>query len=178
MALETPIWLQNGVYPARLDRAFIQEVMRGQNRVFRGLAVTQRAAGANFTVDVSAGAAAILGTSQANQGMYFVRSTAVENVSVPATPGSPRTDSVIAVVNDPNAGGAAGDDWEIQVIAGTTLPANCLLLATIARTSTEPSILNAAITDQRPLGEWSWTVSTTAPGSTKGVPGDLWVVCP
>lgn len=176
MALETPLWLQAGTYPARLDRFFIQEVMRGQNRVFRGLKVSQRGAGANFTVDFSVGAAVILGNSQADQGMYAVRSTTVVNVAVPSTPAANRTDSAIAVVNDPQAGGAAGDNWQLQVIQGVTLPANSLLLATIARTPGEAAILNAAITDVRPVGEWSWTVGTVAP-TVKGVPGDLYVQC-
>jgi len=176
MTKETPLWLQAGVYPARLDRYFIEEVMRRTPRVFRGLAVTQRAAGPNFTVDVSAGSCVVLGTTQANQGMYFCRSTAVENVAVPATPAAPRTDSVIVHVNDPNAGGSAGDNWVISVISGTVLPTDSLLLATIARTTGEVSITNAAITDVRPLGEWAWTVSTAAP-SGRGVPGDLWVQC-
>ena len=179
MTKEVPIWLQGGTYPARLDRYFVQEVMRGQNRVFRGLLVSQRAAGSNFTIDVSPGAFALLGTSQADQGMYFARSTAIENVAVPATPGAPRTDTVVVHVNDPNALGAAGNNWTIEVIAGgSALPTNSLALATIARTASEPSILAAAITDVRPLGEWAWTVSNVAPGATRGVPGDLWVVCP
>jgi hypothetical protein len=183
MTKETPVWLQGGTYPARLDRYFVEEVMRRQNRVFRGLLVSQRAGGATQGIDVSAGSCAILGTSQADQGMYFMRSTAVEQIgpgaAFPPTPGANRTDTVIAHVNDPQAGGAAGNNWTIEVIpGGTSLPTNCLVLATIARTPSEPSILNAAITDMRPLGEWAWTVSTTAPGSTRGVPGDLWVVCP
>lgn len=183
MTKELPLWLQGVKYPARLDRFFIEEVMRRQNRVFRGLQVTQRAAGANFSVDVSPGSFALLGNSQVDQGMYFARSTAIENItgaSFPATPGANRTDTVIVHVNDPNAGGATGDNWTIEVIpGGTALPTNCLALATIARTPTEPSIQNAAITDVRPLGEWSWTVSNVAPpAGLKGVPGDLYVVCP
>jgi len=175
MVLEAPLWLQAGTYPARLDRMFIEQVMRGQNRVFSGLAVTQRAAGANFTVDISAGPAVVKGTTQAFQGMYFIRSTAVANIAVPSTPATTRTDSVVATIQDPDGGGTAGNNWILQVVQGTTPPENSLVLATIARTSNEAAILAAAITDLRPLGQWSWTVSTTAP-TGKGVPGDLWVV--
>lgn len=180
MTLELPLWLQGAAYPARLDRYLIEEVMRRQNRVFRGLQVTQRAAGANFSVDVSAGSCCLLGTSQTDQGMYLMRNTAVVNAVVPATPGSgTRTDSVIAHVYDPQAGGAAGNVWAIEVISGTVLPTNSLGLATIARAAGEPSILNAKITDIRPLGEWSWTVGAVVPPATLiGVPGDLYVVCP
>lgn len=176
MTLEAPLWIQAGSYAARLDRFFIEEVMRRQNRIMRGMAVTQRAAGANFTVDVSAGAAALKGTTQAFQGMYFIRSTATENIVVPATPATTRTDTVVATVQDPNAGGVAGDKWVLTVVQGTTVPENSIALATIARTSGEAAILTASITDLRPLGEWPWTVSTQAP-TGRGIPGDLWVQC-
>jgi hypothetical protein len=153
MARELPLWMQANMYAARLDRGFIEMVMRGQNRVFTGGVVTQRAAGADFTVDVSALAAVVLCTSQAFGGMWFIRSTAVEN-----------------------AGGVAGDDWIVAAIAGLVIPDNSILLGTVARTPGEPSIQNAAITDAAPRGQWAWTVSSSAP-SGKGVPGDLWVVC-
>jgi hypothetical protein len=176
------LWLQAGEYPARLDRHFIEEIMRGQNRVFRGLVVSSRAGGANFSVDVSAGTAVILGNSENFQGAYFVRSTAVYNIGsdplnpLPPTPAASRLDTVIAVVNDPQAGGEAGDNWALRVIEGTTIPQNSIALATIARSSTEPSILPGAITDIAPRGEWAWTVGTSAP-TGRGIPGDLYIVC-
>jgi len=177
VALETPKWLQAGTYAARLDRHVIQELFRSKNRVLRGLAVTQRAAGANFSVDISAGSAVILGTTQADQGSYLCRNTAVVNLVATATPGAPRTDSVYAVINDPNAGGPAGSNWNVVwVNGGTAAPADSILLATVARTVGEPSIATAAITDQRPLGEWSWTVGTTNPPTAKAPDGDLYIV--
>lgn len=177
MALEVPIWLQAGTYPARLDRGFIAEVMRQQNRVFRGLVVAQRAAGANLSVDISAGNAAILCTTQADGGMWFVRNTTPVNVLVPAAPGAgTRTDTVIAKVRDPNAGGEAGNDFVLEVITGVVVPGNSIALATLARVAAEPSITTAKITDAAPRGEWAWTVSTAVP-SGKGIPGDLWVQC-
>lgn len=177
VARETPKWLQAGVYAARLDRHVIEELFRRKNRVLRGLAVTQRGAGANFTVDVSAGSAVVLGTTQADQGAYLCRSTAVESVTASATPAAPRTDSVYLVVNDPNAGGPAGSNFVLTwVNGGTAAPADSILLATVARTVGESAILTAAITDQRPLGEWSWTVGTTNPPTHKAPDGDLYVV--
>lgn len=175
MALETPKWLQAGVYPARLDRHVIEEVFRRKNRVMRGLQVTERAAGANFTVDISAGSGVVLGTTQADQGAYIIRSTGTENLVVPSTPASDQVDSIYAVVNDPNAGGPVGDDFEfVYVESGGGVPNDSILLATIARTTGESAILSAAITDQRPLGEWSWTVGTAVP-SHKAPDGDLYV---
>ena len=177
MALETPKWLQAGVYSARLDRHIIQELFRGKNRVMRGLAVTQRGSGANFSVDVSAGSAVVIGTTQADQGAYVCRNTAVFNLVASATPASPRTDSVYLQVNDPNAGGPAGSNFTITwVNGGSAAPADSVKLADIARATSESAILTAAISDKRPLGEWSWTVGTVAPTGT-GVPGDLYVQC-
>jgi hypothetical protein len=177
---ETPKWLQAGTYAARLDRHVIEELFRRQNRVLRGLQVTQRATGgAGFFVDISAGSAVVMGTIQIDQGGYLCRSTAVETLTASPTAGAPRTDRVYLVINDQNAGGPVGDNFTFSwVNGGSAAPADSLLLATVARTTDESAIFNAAITDVRPLGEWSWTVSTALPGSTRGVPGDLWVVCP
>ena len=149
---------------------------KGQNRVIRGMQVTQRSAGANFSVDISAGTAVILGTTQADQGAYMVRSTAVENQTVPATPAQNQTDSLYAIVNDPNAGGDAGDDFEFKYVSsGGGVPDDSILLATIARATNESAITDATIFDARPLGEWSWTVGTSAP-THNAPPGDLFVL--
>jgi hypothetical protein len=175
VARETPKWLQAGVYPARLDRHVIEELFRRQSRVARGLQVVPRGAGANFSVDISAGTAVVIGTTQVDQGAYIVRSTAVENLLVPGTPAAPRTDGVYVVVNDPNAGGPAGDNFVfVYVASGAAVPGDSILLATIARTPGESAILSAAITDMRPLGEWSWTVGTASP-THKAPDGDLYV---
>lgn len=174
---ELPLWLQAGKYSARLDRFFIEEVMRSTARVFRGMVVGPRGAGPNNTVDISAGSAAIKGTSQPNSGMYFVRSTAAENIAAPARPTTgTRTDTVVATVRDPNAGGVVGDDWLFQIIQGTVIPANSIGLARLARSFNESSITAGMITDIAPRGEWAWTVSTAAP-TGRGIPGDLWVQC-
>jgi len=94
-----------------------------------------------------------------------------------ATPAAARTDSIYLQVNDPNAGGAAGSNFAfVYVVSGSPVPNDAVILATIARATTESSIANAVIVDKRPLGEWSWTVSTSAPTGV-GVPGDLWVQC-
>jgi len=175
VARETPKWLQAGSYAARLDRHVIEELFRRKSRVMRGLQVSQRAAGANFSVDISAGTGAVLGTTQADQGAYIIRSTAVENLVVAATPATARTDSIYVQVNDPNAGGPAGSDFTfVYVASGSPAPGDSILLATVARAPGESAILAAAITDMRPLGEWSWTVGTGTP-THKAPDGDLYV---
>lgn len=175
MARETPKWLQAGSYAARLDRHVIEELFRRKSRVIVGLQVIQRGAGANFSVDITAGTGVVMGTTQADQGAYVIRSTAVENLVVPGTPASPRTDGVYVQVNDPNAGGPAGDNFTfVYVASGSAVPGDSVLLANIARAPGESAILTAAITDMRPLGEWSWTIGTAAP-THKAPDGDLYV---
>lgn len=160
MALETPLWLQAGSYAARLDRmSFRQQHFEG---VVRGLKVSERGAGANLTVDVAAGEAIVDGDDQADQGAYRIRSTAVENVTgfVAAT-STQRIDRVVLRVNDPNAGGPAGDNATIVRIAGTesgtptppAVPATAIPLAQVGPfTTSTVSITNSMITDERP---WS-----------------------
>ncbi|HEY7822626.1 MAG TPA: hypothetical protein VIG24_07335, partial [Acidimicrobiia bacterium] len=113
MALETPIWLQGGVYSARLDRSLLDVIFTEGviNPGGSALLVEQRAAGANDSVDVAAGAAIITGDDEPNQGKYYVRNTLVQNVAFNPAPGSDeRIDLLVLQVNDPTAGGAAGDN--------------------------------------------------------------------
>ena len=174
MARETPKWLQAGSYAARLDRHVIEELFRRKNRVIRGFDVVP---GGGFSVNINAGSAIVLGTQQADQGAYLCRSTgAAENLAGGATPAAPRTDTVYLTVRDANAGGSAGiNDFIFQYVnGGAAVPVDSIPLATIARAPGESGILAGAITDVRPLGEWSWTVGTAAP-THRAPDGDLYV---
>jgi hypothetical protein len=160
MSLETPIWLQGGTYSARLDRSLL-DVIFTEGVVDPGgsaLLVVQRAAGANDTVDVAAGAAIITGDDEANQGKYYVRNTAVVNVAFSPAPGSDeRVDLLVLQVNDPTAGGAAGDNAVFDVVEGSVagtavapaVPDTAIPLAEVLRLSTDTTIVNARITDRR-----------------------------
>jgi hypothetical protein len=173
MTIQVPIWLQAGTYPARLDRGFIERVLHGSQRVFDGLEVTQTGTGSS-TVQIAPGSAAILGSDEENQGMYFVDVIAGETSnSVPAPGAGSRTDIVVLRVNDATAGGPAGDNATIELIEGTTVPTSAILLATIARTA-GGAILDASITDSRPLGPYPYGVGTSGPPSV-GVEGDLYI---
>lgn len=178
MTKETPKWLQAGSYAARLDRHVIEELFRRKNRVLRGMQVIQRTPGpTGFFVDITPGSAVVLGTTQPDQGGYLCRATGILNepLNASVTPGAPRTDSVYLVVRDPNAGGPAGSDFYFAwVNGGTAAPFDSVLLATVARTAGESAIANAAITDVRPLGEWSWTVGV-GPPTALAPDGDLYV---
>ena len=175
MTIQVPIWLQAGTYPARLDRGFIEQVLHGAERVFEGCVVSQ-ATTPGATVNVSVGSAAILGDDELNQGMYFVEITVGEESNAVAAPGSgTRTDIVVLRVNDATAGGTGtpADSGVIELISGTTVPSSAILLATIAR-STGQVILDAAITDARPLGPYPYGVGTSGPPAV-GVEGDLYI---
>jgi microcystin-dependent protein len=158
MTIEAPpLWLQGGTYPARLDRfslakMFDEGVMKPSH-----CKVTQRAAGANFSVDVAIGEFVIQGDDQTNQGNYLGRITAVENAAIAAAPGSnSRYDLVTLRVNDPNAGGNTGNTVTVVVITGTasaspvvpSLPASSLPLAVVGPIATATaSITNSLIND-------------------------------
>ena len=173
MTIQVPIWLQAGTYPARLDRGFIERVLHGSQRVFDGLEVTQTGAGSS-TVQVAAGSAAILGGDEENQGMYFVDVIAGETSNSVVAPGSgSRIDSLVLRVNDSTAGGPAGDNATIELVEGVTVPSSSILLATITRTAGAP-ILDANITDARPLGPYPYGVGTSGPPAV-GVEGDLYI---
>jgi hypothetical protein len=160
MALETPIWLQGGTYSARLDRSLL-DVIFTEGVVDPGgsaLLVAQRAAGANDSVDVAAGAAIIAGDDEADQGKYYVRNTAVTNVVFTPAPGSDsRIDLLVLQVNDPTAGGSAGDNATFVVVEGSVagspvppaVPDTAIPLAEVLRTATDTSITDAMITDRR-----------------------------
>jgi microcystin-dependent protein len=163
MTIETPIWVQGSAgvpsFPARNDRTIIEQLYDEGVMDLTALTVTQRAAGANFTVDVAVGVAVVAGDDQVNQGAYMVRVSAFENATVTAAPGSnSRYDIVCLRINDPNAGGNAGYTGTIVVTAGTVsatpvapaVPASSLLLATIGPIAIgTASITNAIITDSR-----------------------------
>ena len=122
------------------------------------LAVTQRGAGANFSVDVAAGHAVVTGTSIADQGKYVVQSTATVNLTLSGAPGAGfnRFDLVYAQVRDRQADGGTSYDWVIDKVTGTSsgvtpsTPGNAIPLAVIGPVvSTTTSITTGLIKDLR-----------------------------
>jgi len=128
------------------------------------LKVVQRAAGANMSVDVGGGQAYIDGTEGATQAMYSVTSTStVVNLAVAASsPTLPRIDIVVAKVQDQFYSGGT-NAWSLAVVTGTpaaspvapAAPANSLILANIAVAANATTVVNANITDKRPLAHGS-----------------------
>ncbi|WP_242890287.1 hypothetical protein [Actinomadura litoris] len=123
--------------------------------VITGLDVSQRAAGANFSVDVAAGQAIITGNDVAVQGTYVVTSDAVENIAVPTTlpPSGSRVHRVVAYVRDHlfDAGLAANTyDFVFTVLEDTgsgtpPAPPSAITLALITVTPSTTSILTGNI---------------------------------
>lgn len=173
MAILTPNWLQNGSYPARYDRLTLQKLFGDRELVFNGLQVTQNGAGAQ-NVNISLGAACIIGDDQTDQGLYVVLVDA--NVSAFGSPSfnppgaNKRIDVVSLRINDPQAGGPAGDNASFVVTQGVVsaspavpaTPTSAIALAQVLRTAGDGAVLTAHITDVRPLGMWPYTISTAA----------------
>lgn len=171
MTLLTPLWEQNGTYPARYDRLLIQRIFGSREMVFSGLNVQQRGAGANVSVDVTAGAATIMGDDQTDQGLYLSINDATMNVVMPAVPGSnKRIDGIDLRINDPQAGGPAGNNATIVVTQGTSsatpvapaVPTSAIRLASVLRTAGDAAVLTVQITDLVGRGLYPYTISSAS----------------
>lgn len=170
MANLTPLWMQNGSYPARYDRLMIQHLFGSRELVLAGLVVSQNGAGA-VNVNISAGAATVIGDDQTDQGMYVAIKDAVETLTMPAVPGSnKRIDLISLRINDPQAGGPAGNNFTFVVTQGSvsatpvapTNPTSAIPIAQVLRTAGDAAVLTAQITDVAQRGVWPYTVSTAA----------------
>lgn len=169
MTLERPLWMQKAdpgdpdiEYSARLMRALPDAVFDEGRVASTHLVATERGAGANTSVDISAGLVVVEGNDESNQGKYLLRNTATYNLAMPAKPaaGQSRVDLVVARVRDAQAGGGDGAsdaDWVIESVQGSavadpavpaapTVPDSSVALASVLRAGAETSIGNAAIT--------------------------------
>jgi hypothetical protein len=169
--LTPPSWLQAGSYPAESDR-LIQQAIYTTTGVINNtsLNVTQNSP-AGMSVKVAAGWGAIVGTTQANMGVYTFYNDAIDTLTITtADPTNPRIDRVVVTVRDAYYTGAF-NDVIFQVLAGTpagspvapALPANSMSLATIAVGAAVTSITTANITDTRP------EVTTSLPSSSQSL---------
>jgi hypothetical protein len=182
--LNQPLWLQNSTYPAAIDRQLIAAGLEPGVLGLNELAVSQRAAGANYSVDVAAGRVVVPMTDAPNQGSALAVSTAVNNLVIAGAPGAglSRIDLVIARVYDASLIGGSVNGWQLEVVTGTpastpaapALPASSLELARVAVAAAQASVTTANITDRRVMpGIWRpytpvWTSSITNPGLGNG----------
>lgn len=124
------------------------------------MAVAQRAAGANLSVDIAAGEAYVQGDAITNQGMYYAYNDAVSNLATftAAHATLPRIDRVALRVRDAFHGDAANDEAFVVVTGtatsgatlanltgATAVPANHLLLANVLIPAAATSITTANI---------------------------------
>lgn len=165
MTLLKPVWIQptgadpSLYYPGSELRQLAQALVGGEG-VFgsASLAVSQRGAGANFSVDIAAGQAAVVGGDVAGQGIYVITNTAgAYNLVTPGAPGSgTRYHRVVAQIRDKTCNGSwTTYDWIPVLVQDTGAglpaePASSVSLAQVAITTGQASVLNANITDLRP----------------------------
>lgn len=149
-------------YTAQDDRTLVDALVYILGVSWRDdYAVTQRAAGANFSVDVAGGHAIVAGTSVTDQGKYVVQNDATVNLAI-ASGGSAtaRYDLVYLRVRDKPADGLGFYDAVIDKITGTvgagvpTLSGagitSAIALAEVGPiTTSTASITNALINDVR-----------------------------
>jgi hypothetical protein len=134
------------------------------------LAVTQNAT-PGMSVQIASGWAAIVGTTQANMGVYTAYNDAAATAAITtANATNPRIDLVCLTVNDAYYTGST-NNVVINVVAGTpaasptvpATPANSIALARVAVAANATSIVNANITDVR--------VATTTNLPASGISG-------
>lgn len=158
MALRTPpSWLQQGSHPAENDRLTMQAFIATSGILGTGsLAVTQSAPAA-MSVQVAPGWCGIVGTTQANMGVYISYNDASTTVLIPAAnPSNARIDIVCVTVSDAYYSGAL-NQVAFNVVSGTpagspvppAVPANSLKLAQVYVGAGVTSIVTANITDSR-----------------------------
>lgn len=168
MALWTPDFLQTKRYSAQRLRATMLATKLQEGVVNFSLSTvpfkaTQRAAGANMSVDIAAGDAWVQGDAVARQGLYHVVNDATFNLAVPANAiANPRLDQVVLKVNDTIHGGV-GDNATLEIVQGTAtggatldnrtgaaaLPNTAMRIADILTPASASSIVDAAIRDRR-----------------------------
>jgi len=158
VALRTPpSWLQNGTHPAENDRLTMQAVFSSTGVIgASSLAVTQSGT-PGMSVQIATGWASIIGTTQANMGVYTVYNDAAASAAIAtADPTNPRIDLVCITVNDAYYTGSL-NNCVVNVVTGTpaaspsvpATPANSVALARVAVAANATSITNSNITDVR-----------------------------
>ena len=131
--------------------------------------VTQRAAGANMSVDVAASTgngAYVQGDAVTSQGLYFVPPhSAVINLDIGAADATnPRVDQIVLRAYDDTHDGSGANKAAVYVVAGTAtlgatldnrsgaaaLPSSAIRLADILVAAGSTSVSNSSIRDRRP----------------------------
>lgn len=163
--VDEPLWMQATggdaaiSYAAADDRAFIDSLFIAEGVLVvnaSAFKVSQRGAGANFSVDVASGKAVVTGDDGTNQRKYVVISNGTVNVVTPSAPGSgTRVHRIIIRIRDKQVIGSGTYDWTIELLEDTgsgtpAQPNSAITLALVSIAAAQASVLNANITDSRP----------------------------
>jgi hypothetical protein len=186
-----PLWLQaTGGDPAinyagADDRELIDAIWPYQGVINAdGWVCQTRGAGANFSVDITAGRGIINGTTSATQGKFLAKTTGTVNLLTPSAPtsGSPRMHKVVAEILDKQAAGTLYG-WQFHLIEDTiggtlpATPASAIALAMVQESVGQVSNASSNIQDLRPMaqmaGAWNgytptWTMATLGASSSFG----------
>ena len=142
--------------------------------------VTQRQAGANFSVDIQPFQAVVAGEDVTDQGSYLCTNTAVFNLATPAAPASgTRTHRLVAQVRDKRSNATwTTYDWTPVIVQDTgsgepAEPASAETLAHIVIAAGQSSVTNANITPGGTIlrslqiyGPWLGSQTGSAPWNT------------
>ena len=173
-------FIQGGTHPAEGLRRMTASLLKDGEGVVgvSDLVVSERASGANMSVDVAAGRIWIKGTEATFQGTYHAENRATVNLTIGTSDAThPRIDLVVAKVEDASYSGAT-NAWSLAVVEGTpaaspsapAAPANSFTLAQVSVAALASSVVDANITDTRTAyGLFSFTSWTpTISGLTLG----------
>lgn len=122
MTLQQIELLPTKTYPFQVLRYLLQQTGIRQGVVGSGdFVASQKAAGANMSVDIAAGGAWIKGTDVSRQGVYHEVNDAVVNVTgfAAADPTNPRIDQVYLRANDTSIPTGSGDVGSFVIVTGT-----------------------------------------------------------
>lgn len=178
MTLLSPFPIQKSdiTFGAEYDYRLIDAIL-GEGVIGSGdFAVSQKAAGANMSVDVAAGTA-VVEVDSPYGGKRLVRNDATMNSGTPGSPGAgwattfsaadaslPRVDRVVLEVKDSNVDASGLYEARLKVVSGTAtsgatltnltgaaaVPSNCLLLANVLVDAAATSIVTAKIDTATP----------------------------
>ena len=165
------------------------------------LRVSQRGAGANQSVDITAGTGWVRIDTGTRNGLAHCYSDATANVAVGAAHATlPRIDMVALRYNDSALPTGSGNTPTLEIIAGTAtggatldnrtgaaaLPNDCMLLADILVPAASSSVVDANIRDRRPFQAGAipplltdvdmvhlWPHAASAPSVSTSGPADL-----
>jgi hypothetical protein len=166
MTVNKPVWMQATggdtalQYSAQELRAVLEGMFKTEGILpavgATACKVTQRGAGANFSVDIAPGHALITGDDVAGQGMYLVKVSATENLVTPTAPGSgTRVHRVVLQIRDKLHLGTWTTYDCVPVLLQDTgsgtpaTPNSALSLALVSIAAAQANVSNANITDIR-----------------------------